>query len=71
MCFKSQKPPEPPKVTPPPTREALAVNEEQKGAKRRTEQQGVFSNIRTSAFGDTGYGRSTESVSFGNVGAIA
>lgn len=70
MCIKSPKAPAPPKVVPAPTREQVAVNEEQRGAKRRTQQQGIFSNIRTSVFGDAGYGKQTEAVQFGTVGNI-
>lgn len=71
MCFKSPKTPPPPKVVPAPTREQVAVNEERKGAARRADQQGIFANIRTSAFGDTGYGKDSEMVKFGQVGSIA
>lgn len=71
MCFKTPKTPDPPKVTPAPSRELVAVNAEQAGAKRRTEQQGIFSNIRTSVFGDAGYGKTTEAVKLGSVGAVA
>lgn len=73
MCvpLKTPKAPEPPKVKPAPTREAVASDAEASGAKRRVEQQGIFSNIRTSAFGDTNYGTSSEMVKFGSVGSIA
>lgn len=71
MCIKSPKTPAPPPVVPAPTRAQVAVNEERQGAKRRTEQQGLFANIKTSAFGDTGYGKNTEMVKFGQVGSIA
>lgn len=72
MCFsKTPKPPPPPVVPPTPTRAEVAVNEERKGAARRADQQGIFSNIKTSAFGDTSYGKNSEMVKFGQVGSIA
>lgn len=71
MCFKSPKTPPTPPVAPAPTREQVAVNEERKGAARRATQEGIFGNIKTSAFGDTGYGKDSEMVKFGQVGSIA
>jgi hypothetical protein len=71
VCFKAPKTPDPPKVAPAPSREALAVNAEDKATRRASTQQGIFSNIRTSAFGDTGYGKNTEMVKFGQVGSVA
>lgn len=71
MCFKTPKAPEPPKVTPPPTREMVSADTEQRTARRVAGQQGIFSNIRTSAFGDVNYDKNTEMAQFGAVGSVA
>lgn len=71
MCLKSPKTPEPPAPPPPqPTREEQSLQAEQRNARRRAAQQGVFANIRTSALGDTGYNANTEMAKFGSVGSI-
>lgn len=71
MCIKSPKTPPLPTVQPAPTREALAVQAETRATARAQTQEGIFANIRTSAFGDTDYNRNTEMAKFGAVGSIA
>jgi hypothetical protein len=71
MCLKPPKAPEPPAPPPPqPTREEQSMQAEQRNARRRATQQGIFSNIRTSALGDTAYNQNTEMAKFGAVGSI-
>ncbi len=55
MCFKTAKPPKPPKVAPVPNR-ADATDAANKERKKLTEAGGVYSNIFTSPLGDSTYG---------------